>query len=208
MNPWLVVVDAVRFALFAAAHLLGGSMGAGILAFSLAVRIALLPITIPAARRMREQNAKLRRLKPELEKLATRHKADPRLLLEARSTLLREHGVKTTPDLKTVATQWPIGLAMFTAVRSGVAQNTRFLWIRDLTRPDVGIAVIAAAIAAIVARVGGSDNPRAAMAIGATITFYFAWRMSASIGLYSLAWNGVSAAESFALAIAERRRPA
>jgi hypothetical protein len=46
------------------------------------------------------------------------------------------------------------------------------------------------------------------MAISASITFYFAWRMSASIGLYSLAWSGVSAAESFALAIADRRRPA
>lgn len=206
MNPWLVFVDAVRFALFAAAHVFGGSMGAGILAFSVAVRIALLPLTIPAARRMRAQSAKLRQLKPELERLATRYKTDPRGLIDARATLLREHGVSTTPDLKMLAVQWPIAGAMFTALRSGVAQNTRFLWIRDLTRPDIGVAVISAAIAAIATRVGGTDSPRTAMVIGATITFYFAWRMSASIGLYSLAWNGVNAAESFALAIAERRR--
>ena len=207
MNPWLVFVDAVRFALFAAAHLLGGSMGAGILAFSLAVRIALIPLTIRAARRMRAQNAKLRQLKPQLERLAKRYKTDPRGLLDARTALLREHGVSTAPDLKMAAVQLPIGGAMFTALRNGVAQNTPFLWIRDLTRPDIGVAVIAAAIAAMASRVSGADNPRAAIAIATAMTFYFAWRMSASVGLYSLAWNGVSAAESFALAIAERRRP-
>jgi YidC/Oxa1 family membrane protein insertase len=208
MNPWLVFVDAVRFALFASAHLFGGSMGAGILAFSLAVRIALLPLTIPAARRMRAQQAKLRRLKPELDQLARKHKSNPRALMETRSALLAKHGVSTKPDFSTALVQLPIGAAVFTALRANVMRNTRFLWIRDLTRPDVGIAIVAAAIAAIAARVGGTDNPRAAMAIGATITFYFAWRMSASIGLYSVAWSGVSAIESFALAIADRRRPA
>src|SRR5262249_7718476 len=104
------------------------------------------------------------------------------------------------------AVQWPIGGAVFTALRSGIAQNTRFLWIRDLTRPDMGVALIAAAIAAMASRASGTDSPRAAMTIAAGITFYFAWRMSASIGLYSLGWNGVSAAESLALTIAERRQ--
>jgi len=206
MNPWLVFVDAVRLALFAAAHLLGGSIGGGILAFSLVARIALLPLTIPAARRMREQNAKLRRLKPELERLAKKYKTDPRALIDRRAALLRDNGIATTPDLSMAIVQWPIGGAVFSALRNGVARNTRFLWIRDLTRPDVGMALIAGGIAAFAARFSGTDNPRAAMAIGAAITFFFAWRMSASIGLYSLAWNSVSAAESFALALAERRK--
>jgi YidC/Oxa1 family membrane protein insertase len=206
MNPWLVFVDVVRFALFAGAHVLGGSMGAGILAFSLIARIALLPITIPAARRMREQQAKLRRLKPELERLATKYKTDPRRLVETRATLLREHGVSTKPDLATAMVQLPVGAAVFSALRDGVARNTRFLWIRDLSQPDVAVALIASAIAAAAARISGTDSPRVAMAISATIAFYFAWRMSASIGLYSIAWSGVSAVESLTLAIAERRR--
>lgn len=205
MNPWLMFVDAVRLALFAAAHLLGGNVGGGILAFSLIARVALLPITLRAARRMREQNAKLRELKPEIERLSRKYKTDPRMLLERRAALLREHGISTTPSLSTALIQWPIAGAMFAALRSGVARNTSFLWIRDLTRPDLVIALAASAIAAVAARFGGTDNPRAAMAIAATITFLFAWRMSASIGLYSVAWNGVSAAESLVLAVAERR---
>jgi YidC/Oxa1 family membrane protein insertase len=208
MNPWLVFVEAVRLALFAAAHLLGGSIGAGILTFSLVVRIAALPITIPAARRMREQNARLRRLKPELEQLAKTYRKDPRALLDAKAVLFREHGISTKPDLKTMLFQWPVGAGVFSALRSGVARNTQFLWIRDLTRPDVGIALIAAGIAAMAARLSGTDNPRVAITIATAVTFFFAWRMSASIGLYSIAWSGVSAVESLALVINERRKPA
>jgi YidC/Oxa1 family membrane protein insertase len=209
MNPWLVLVDAVRVALFASAHVLGGSMGAGILAFSLVVRVALLPITIPATRRMRAQQAKLRQLKPELQALAKRFKDNPARLQQATTALYREHGLTMgLPGLSSALVQWPIGGAIFSSVRNGVAANTRFLWIRDLTRPDLGVAFVAAGIAAVAARFGGAESPRAAMVIGATLTFFFAWRMSASVALYTVAWNGVSAAESLVLSIAERRKGA
>jgi YidC/Oxa1 family membrane protein insertase len=208
MNPWVFLVDAVRVALFAAAHVMGGSMGAAILAFSLAVRIALLPLTVRATKRMRAQQAKLRQLKPRLDALAKRLGKDPGRLREATSALYREHGLSAMPDLSNALVQWPIALAIFKSLRDGVATNTRFLWIRDLTRPDVGLALVAAVIAAVSARFGGGEAPRTAMVIGATVTFLFAWRMSASIALYSIAWSGVSAAESFALSIAERRKGA
>jgi YidC/Oxa1 family membrane protein insertase len=206
MNPWVVLVDAVRIALFAAAHVMGGSMGAAIFAFSLAVRIALLPLTVRATKRMRAQHAKLRQLKPQLDALAKRLGKDAARWREATHALYRENGLSSMPDLSSALAQWPIALAIFKSLRDGVATNTRFLWIRDLTRPDVGLALLAAAISAASARFGGSEAPRAAMVIGATLTFLFAWRMSASIALYSIAWSGVSAAESFALSIAERRK--
>jgi YidC/Oxa1 family membrane protein insertase len=209
MNPWLVFVDAVRVALFATAHVVGGSMGAGILAFTVAVRVALLPVTIPAAKRMRAQQAKLRQLKPQLQALARRFKGNPARLQEATAALYRENGLSMAgPGLSSAFVQWPIGGAIFSSLRDGLARNTRFLWIRDLTRPDLGVALVAATIAAVAARFSGGESPRAAMVIGATLTFLFAWRMSASVALYTVAWNGVSAAESLVLSIAERRRGA
>ena len=207
MSFWLVFVDAVRVALFATAHIVGGSMGAGIFAFSLILRVALLPITIPAAKRMRAHQANLRRLKPQLQALAKRFKGDRPGLQEATVALYRDNGVSMmSPGMSSALVQWPIGGAIFSSLRDGLERNTRFLWIRDLTRPDVALALIAAAITAAVARFSGADNPRTAMLMGATITFIVAWRMSASVGLYSIAWSGVSAAESFALSIAERRK--
>jgi len=209
MNPWLAFVEIVRFALFAAAHLFGGSIGAGILAFSLALRIVMLPITVPAARKMREQQAKLRRLKPDLSRLSKRYKTDPLRLHEETMALYQQHGLSATPPgFGASLAQWPVGVAVFTSLRAGIARNTSFLWIRDLTRPDFALALIAAGIAAATARLNAGDNHRVAMAISAGITLFIALKMSASIALYSIAWNGVSAAESLVLSVTERRRTA
>jgi len=207
MNPWLIFVDVVRFGLFATAHVLGGSMGAGILAFSLVLRIALLPITIPAARKMRANQAKLRGLKPQLDALAKKYAKDPLARHTATTELYRDNGVSVTPQgLSTALVQLPLGAAILSSLRSGIARDTRFLWIRDLTRPDAALAVIAAVVAAFGARFSGTDNQRLAMAFSAVMMFFFAWRMSASVGLYSIAWSGVTAAESLVLSIGERRK--
>src|SRR5262249_48601905 len=132
MNPWLAFVELVRFSLFAAAHMFGGSIGAGILAFAFVLRIAMLPITIPAARKLREQQAKLRRLKPELARLSKLHRKDPLRLRDETMALYQKHGVSTTPPgLGASLVQWPFGAAVFSSLRSGIVQNTRFLWIRD-----------------------------------------------------------------------------
>jgi YidC/Oxa1 family membrane protein insertase len=205
MNPWFAFVEVVRFALFAAAHLFGGGIGAATFAFSLAIRVALLPITMRAARRMREQREKLRALKPELDRLTKKFGTDLRRLHEARASLFRERGIDVKPELSSSLVQAPITAALFATLRASIARNTRFLWIRDLTRPDVVLATVAAGIAGVAARFGGADNPRVAMILSATLAFIFAWRFSASVALYSIAWNGVTAAESLALEIAGRR---
>lgn len=204
MNAWLFFVDIVRFALFATAHVLGGSIGSGVLVFALVIRVALLPLTLPVARRARRHQASLRRIKPDLDALRQRFKADPQGLRDATLALYRKHGIQMQPDLRAALVQWPIAAAIYKGL-SGIERNTRFLWIRDLTRPDVGLAVVAAGIAAFAAKVSGTDNPRVAMIIGGALTFFVAWRMSASVALYSIAWSGVSAGESLVLAIAERR---
>lgn len=171
MPFWTAVVDLVRAGIFAGAHLMGGSVGAGILALSFAIRVALVPITIRAARQLRDRPAELKKLKGQ--------RVPP----------------KPTGVLASLV-QWPIGAAMFQAVR-GSAGRGSFLWIRDLARPDVGLAVVAASITALAARFGGADNPRPAMMIGATISFFIAWKLSAGLALYSIASSSVSAGEAW-----------
>lgn len=205
MNVWLFFVDIVRFALFATAHVLGGSIGSGVFVFALIVRVALLPLTIPVARQMRRHQAALRRIKPDLDALKERFKSDPRRLRDATLALYKKHDIQMMqPGFRTALVQWPIAAAIYKSL-SSVQRNTRFLWIRDLTRPDVGLAVVAAGIAAFAAKVSGVDNPRLAMVVSGALSFFVAWRMSASLALYSIAWSGVSAGESLVLSIAERR---
>jgi len=49
--PWSLLVDLIRGLLFSLAHVLGGSMGFAIVVASLALRAAMLPLTLRAARR-------------------------------------------------------------------------------------------------------------------------------------------------------------
>src|SRR5437016_13612960 len=97
MNPWLFVVDTLRAGIFSAAHLFGGSLGAGVIAVSVAARVALLALTLPLARRMLEQQRKLRALAPELARLQKRYARDRAKLGEATLTLYREHNGEVVP---------------------------------------------------------------------------------------------------------------
>jgi membrane protein insertase Oxa1/YidC/SpoIIIJ len=163
---WLLLLHVTRFALFATAHLLGGSVGAGIFVLSLALRVALLPLTVSASRERMAAQREKRRPKPRGR------------------------------DLFAGLLQLPLGAALYRTVATAAKERTGFLWIRDLARPDLALAIVAAAVAGLAARAGVSETQRAAVAVGMTITFLFAWRMSASVALYSIAWSGVSAVEA------------
>lgn len=161
MSFWLAVVELVRGIVFASAHFLGGSIGGGILALSLLARIALIPWTLPAARRAKEhRDAK-----------------------------------KAPPFSGVTLAQLPIGTAMYQAIRRGVSGE--FLWVRDLARPDVGLAIVAAALTALAAKFTATDKQTAGMLIGAAVTFAIVSHLSAGVALYSIAWSGIGAAENW-----------
>jgi YidC/Oxa1 family membrane protein insertase len=208
MTGWAMFVDLIRALLFATAHLCGNSLGSGILALSVLIRIALLPLTLRAARRMMEQQARLAALAPELERLKQRHGGDRARLTEATMGLYREHGISMIPSgtLGTALVQLPIGSAIYSALRLGVKARTSFLWMTDLTRPDVIVAICAALLAGAAAAVAptSSTPTRSAIALSTLITLLFAWRLSASVGLYWLASNAVGVVQSLLL----RRAPA
>src|SRR5256886_9369273 len=73
----LGLADLFRAAIFAAAHVFAGSLGAGIVAVSLGVRLALFPLTIRLARRALAQQAIPARLPPELQRRQARLSNDP-----------------------------------------------------------------------------------------------------------------------------------
>jgi membrane protein insertase Oxa1/YidC/SpoIIIJ len=163
---WLAVVELVRGIVFASAHFLGGSIGGGILALSLLVRIALMPWTLPAARRAREHR-------------------------DAR---------KAPPFSGVTLAQLPIGTAFYEAMKR---VSGEFLWVRDLARPDVGLALIAAALTALAAKFTATDKQTVGMLIGAAITFAIVSHLSSGVALYSIAWSGIGAAESW---LAQRKK--
>jgi YidC/Oxa1 family membrane protein insertase len=205
MLDWSMVVGFVRALVFALAHLFGNSVGSGILAVSVLVRLALLPLTLRTARRMLAHQARIAELKPQLERLRVRHGDDRAALAEATMTLYRAHGIGAIPGgtLTSTLIQLPVGAALYQAFAKGLGPRLGFLWIGDLARPDVALAVVAASLAGLAAGLGTTSPSRGAVAISATITLLLAWRLSASVALYWVASSGVGTVQALLL----RRAP-
>ena len=205
MLDWSLVVGFVRALVFATAHICGNSVGSGILAVSVLVRLALLPMTLRAARRALAHQARIAELQPALERLRHVHGEDRAALADATMRLYRERGIEVIPrgTLATTLIQLPIGAAMYQAFASGLGPKLGFLWIGDLARPDVVLAATAASLAGLAAGLSATTNSRSAIALSATITLIIAWRLSASVALYWIASSGVGAVQALVL----RRSP-
>lgn len=207
MSSWSLVVDLVRAAVFSAAHLCGNSLGSGILAVSLLIRIALLPLTLRAARRMLAHQVRVAAMAPELAKIRTRYDADRAGAAQATAALYQRNNVGIMPPgaIGTLLVQMPIGAALYQAVGSGLGRAARFLWIGDLARPDAIVAAAAAVLAGVAtatATMGGAgaaNVTRTGIIVSALMTLALAWRLSASVGLYWVASNSVGVAQGLIL---------
>src|SRR6184192_1359903 len=183
--------DFFRAAIFAAAQVFGGSLGAGIIAVSLGVRLALLPLTIRLARRALAQQAILARLQPKLQRLQRRYRNDPAARLQRTQALYRREGLRLFDPAAMLGglVQLPVLAGVYAAVRQGLGAAGSFLWISNLLRSDVWLALAVALLSALVAYVGRAG--RAGQASGSTTAVWLsagfvllaAWRASAALVL-------------------------
>lgn len=202
MNLLLVPADLVRALLFAVAHVTGGSFGVSILLVSTVLRLALLPLTIRMARRVRDHQETLKRLEPELARIRRRHARDQQRLVEETVALHRKHGIGLVPrgTLGSMIVQAPVYGALYRAITTGASRVGGFLWIRNLAAPDVLLAIIAAMCAALSAKLDPSAAASSrAWIVAAAITFVFAWRLAAGVGLYWVASSAVGVGQSLIL---------
>jgi YidC/Oxa1 family membrane protein insertase len=208
MNVWASYLAALRGALFIFSHLCGGSLGFGIIALSVTVRLALLPFTLRAARRSAALRERMKQLEPALAALKQEHATDPRRLREAMFEHYREAGVNPARDsgIATVLVQLPIGIGLYSVVRAGSAAAAPFLWIASLARPDVMLAGVVGGIAIAAGltapTTGTGHSSLLSFAMGA-ITFVTVLHLSAGVALYWASNSGVSLLQNALL-----RRPA
>lgn len=199
MLVWSSFLELLRVVLFALAHVCGGSLGGGIVVLSFIVRLALLPLTLRLALRMREYQAALARLEPKLDTLRKRFAKDPVGLARATQELRAANGIGLAPKgtLVSAIVQTPIGAGVYQAIGASASKVARFLWIRDLSRPDALVASVAAGLAGAAVMAGpSSGSSRTAAALAAGVTFFLAWRLSAGVGLYWVASNVVGVVQS------------
>ncbi len=189
MIVWDQFVDLLRAGIFAYAQVCGGNLGMGIIAVTLLVRMALLPLTLRIARLSAGHQDAMRKLKPELQKIRSRFKDRPNVLAEEMRRLFEKEGVSTIPLGGCAGTliQLPFLVGLFSAVRRCVMAGGQFLWIRNIAKPDLLISLGVTALTYLSITLGGNyadQNKTLMIVIPTVVTFIVIARMSAGIGLY------------------------
>lgn len=204
MNVWTAFVDVLEGGFFVLTQAFGGNLAWAIVAFALGVRLALLPLTYWVARRGQENQVKLAALRPDLEKLRHRFRQDPRRLMAETTRLYVQHDVTVVDGRGLLGTlvQLPVVMGMYSALRRVLAGGLsgRFLWITNISRADVGLALLVAAMTYVVALLSPQMSVSArwmTTVVPVAITLMVLSRMSAGYGLYwgaSTIVSGVQAA--------------
>ena len=210
---WAAFVELLRATIFGAAHVCGGSLGAGIFLVSALVRLALLPLTLRLARISRQQQLKFATLKPQLDALQKRYANDPQRLFRETRALQAKHGIKLVRPSSFVgmAVQFPVLGGLFAAVRNGLGAKVRFLWIADLARPDgallLGIAALTALGVSVAPTTPGQTPSQTSLVVLSVIgTVAFLWSMSSALALSVGAGSLVSVLQNWLLARDAKRQ--
>ncbi|MBI4299711.1 MAG: membrane protein insertase YidC [Chloroflexi bacterium] len=131
------------------------NFGLAIVIFTVAVRLAMLPLTL---KQLRASKA-MQELQPKLQDVQKRYKSDRQRLAQETTRLYREHGVNPLGCALPMVLQFPIWIALYqsiiqalafdpqslfslsgrlypwTMIHEAVPLGSRFLWL-DLARPD------------------------------------------------------------------------
>jgi YidC/Oxa1 family membrane protein insertase len=201
MPIWTDFVDLVYASLLVISGAFGGNMGLAIGFLSIAFRLALLPLTLRMAYRSIDIQAALKKLQPKLSSIQKKYKDDPRRVWEETARLHQQHGIKLVDGRSLIGllVQVPLFLGLFAAVQRGLSSSGRFLWIRDLMKPDPLLACICAVLTAVSGFLGSNatDQQRiVAFLLPALLTVFFLWRMTSGVVIYSFASGLVSLVQS------------
>jgi YidC/Oxa1 family membrane protein insertase len=209
---WASWVDVIAALFELLATGLGLGAGLGVVALTLLLRAAVLPITWKTATQGYVRQKVLKGLQPELDDAKRRFANDPQRYAEVVLAIYRRNGVALFDGkmLLGALVQAPILLGAFTALRQGLAQG-RFLWVADLAKPDVLISIVAGVTTAFLA-LAAPDLPehvRTVMLIVPAVMLAFtALHFASAIALYWATSNVFSAAQTLAVRTVVQRRAA
>ena len=212
MGIWTMWTDGLANALALLSGHFGFSQAWAIIVLTLAVRLAILPVSIGAALRADHNRRRLDALKPELENLRRSLKDDPRALAEQTMALYRRDGIRFLDrlTLANLASQTGFGLGMFRMLRR-LKFSADFLWIADIAKPNLLLALLTGAIMALALSLAPGSHPQMSLAmlmIPVAISIISVATFPSAIGLYWASSNLVSLTQTLAVRriVARRQR--
>lgn len=195
---WTVFLELFQAGIFSLTQFYGGQLGSAILSFSLLARLALLPLGVRVALGARRHSRALRRLAPSLERIRAKWSEDPTRQASETLELYRRHDVSPLNGsvIRGSLAQTPVFIGIYHAVRAAVSEagvGQRFLWIANLARPDLALALVATLLTLGGAWVGATETqPAWAMAIPVLMTGILALAFSSGFALYLAAGGTVN----------------
>ena len=214
MDLWHQWTSIIQYTLAFCAVDLRLGMGLAIISMTLVVRSAFLPLTWTIARRAEDRRTSLQRLKPALDQLKKRFGKDRQRYAQEMMSLYQREGLTLVDGTSIFGTllQLPVFLGIFQVLRA-IKEASRFLWVANLARPDLWLAVAAGA-ATMLLMAMNPDLPEHTrlilVVVPAIFTVIAALKVSAALSLYWATTNVFSGAQTIALrlVLSRRARPA
>lgn len=169
------------------------SYGIAIILMTAIVRIIVLPLNYKQTKSMLKMNE----IQPEVQKLQAKYKNDPQKSQEEMMKMYKEKGVNPLGGCLPILIQWPILIALYYVFNTLEGINgVRFLWIRDLSSPDIALALLAGATTYLSSLLMApkNDSPQAkqtaTMNIGMSFFITFmSWKLKSALALYWVVGN-------------------
>jgi YidC/Oxa1 family membrane protein insertase len=176
--------------------------GLAIVALTLLVRTLILPISWSSAYRGCVRQKTLARLAPELRRLKEQLGDQPGVYAEQMAALYRKNGVDLIGGrmLLLALAQLPVLLGLYQTIRRGARGG--FLWVKDLSRPDAGFAILAG-LATMVLMSANPDLPEHVRTVlilmPAILAVIVAFKVASAVSLYWTVSNCYSAVQTAVL---------
>lgn len=210
MNLWTFWLDTLRGLVDTLSSEVGLGLGFAIIAATILLRAALLPISWSAAYRSSIRQKKMKQLQPELQNLKDKYADKPDVYMQQMLALYRQHNLTFVDGkgLLGALAQMPIFLGMFQALRS-MGDGVRFLWIPNLLKPDVLLALIAGITTALMFMVNPDIPEQMRMfmiVVPSIMAIVLAFQFGSALAVYWASTNFFSALQTIALHFVVERR--
>jgi YidC/Oxa1 family membrane protein insertase len=202
----IIVLNFSR-AIIGLANLFGSSYGMGIIAFTIIVRIIILPLMIYQTKSMRKTQELQPQLKALQKKYSSRDTETMKKLREEQQKLYAEAGVNPIAGCLPLLVQLPILWALYQAIwRTEVLKSGQFLWLQLGHRdPSFIMPILAALFTFISSWLAMKSQPEqngmtTGMMYGMPIIiFIMALNISSAISIYWVVTNAFQAGQTLVL---------
>lgn len=114
--------------------------GLSIIAITVIIRVAFLPLTLKSMRSMKQMQKKMQELKPKIDALKEKYKDDKQTQNSELMKLYSSHGVNPLSSLGgclPLLIQLPVFVALYDVLLYSIEmRHSSFLWVSDLSQPE------------------------------------------------------------------------